>query len=291
MLAALGAYVLWGVLPVYWKALAQVPAPEILGNRIVWSFVVCALLLVLRRNWRWLSGVRSNPAMVTRFVVTALLLAANWFTYIWATNNSHIVEASLGYFINPLVNVLLGFLVLRERLRPGQWAAIALAGAGVAFLSLNVGGYLWISLSLAITFGIYGLLRKTARLGSLQGLSVEMAILFLPAMAFLLSLQGAGAAAFGNDAPVTTLLLVGAGVVTAAPLLLFAYGAQRVTMTTLGLLQYIAPTLQFILGVFIYDETFSLARLIGFAIIWTALLVYSTESYLARRRRQALPVS
>jgi chloramphenicol-sensitive protein RarD len=199
------------------------------------------------------------------------------------------VEASLGYFINPLVNVLLGFLFLHERLRLGQWVAIAIAVAGVTYLTLNVGGLLWISLTLAFSFGFYGLLRKTARLGSLEGLTVEMAILLLPATAYLAWLQAAGSAALFNQGLLTDVLLLGAGVVTAVPLLLFAYGAKRVTLSTLGVLQYMAPTLQFLIGVFIYGESFTQARLVGFVFIWIALLLYSMEGYLARRRRLAIP--
>jgi len=291
VLAAAGAYIAWGLLPVYWKALAQVPPLEILGHRMIWSLAVALVLLAVRREWHWLTQVKNRPVLLVRFVVTALLLSVNWFTYIWATNNGHIVESSLGYFINPLINVLLGLLFLRERLRAGQWLAIGIALAGVSYLTLNVGGLLWISFSLALSFGAYGLLRKTAPLGSLQGLTLEMAVLFVPALWYLLSLQRAGTGAFAHGDPLTTILLVGAGIVTAGPLILFAYGAQRVTMTTLGILQYMAPTLQFLLGVFVYREAFSTARLAGFAVIWLALAVYTGEGYLNRKRRQAQPAS
>lgn len=286
-LAAAAAYIAWGLLPVYWKALEAVPALEILVHRVVWSLVVTLILLTVRREWDWLRRIQARPALLGRFVLTALLLGINWFTYIWANNNGHIVEASLGYFMNPLVNVLLGLLFLRERLRPGQWLAIAIAFAGVSYLTLNVGGLLWIAISLALTFGSYGLLRKTASLGALEGLSLEMSILFLPALLYLGSLEQAGTAAFGHAGLATTLLLAGAGIVTALPLIWFAYGAQRVTMTSLGILQYIAPTLQFLLGVFLYREPFSTARLIGFAVIWAALAVYTAEGYLARKHRLA----
>ena len=291
VLAAAGAYIAWGLLPVYWKALAQVPPLEILGHRMIWSLAVALVLLAVRREWHWLTQVKNRPVLLVRFVVTALLLSVNWFTYIWATNNGHIVESSLGYFINPLINVLLGLLFLRERLRAGQWLAIGIALAGVSYLTLNVGGLLWISFSLALSFGAYGLLRKTAPLGSLQGLTLEMAVLFVPALWYLLSLQRAGTGAFAQGDPLTTILLIGAGIVTAGPLILFAYGAQRVTMTTLGILQYMAPTLQFLLGVFVYREAFSTARLAGFAVIWLALAVYTGEGYLNRKRRQAQPAS
>ncbi|MEA3337402.1 MAG: EamA family transporter RarD [Chloroflexota bacterium] len=287
-LAAAVAYILWGLLPIYWKAVSAVPALELLGHRIVWSLVVVLVLLLLRRNWQWLDQARARPAMLLPFVVTAALLAANWFTYIWATNNNHIVEASLGYFINPLLNVLLGLVFLRERLRPGQWLAVAIAAVGVSYLVFNIGGLLWVSFTLALTFGFYGLLRKIAPLGSLEGLTVEMSVLFLPALLLLFSLQQAGTGAFGHASPAFQLLLAMSGVITAAPLLCFAFAAKRVTMTTLGILQYIAPTLQFMLGVFVYGEVFPPERLVGFAIIWTALLVYSVESLQNRRRRRGV---
>ncbi|MFZ2358958.1 MAG: EamA family transporter RarD [Anaerolineae bacterium] len=285
LLAAV-AYLMWGVLPIYWHALAGVPALEILLHRIVWSLVVVLALLALRKEWQWLADGLRHPAVFRVFFVTAALLAVNWLVYLWANNNGHIVETSLGYFITPLVSVVLGLLVLHERMRPGQWLSVGIAALGVLFLVLTAGGTLWISLLLALSFGFYGLLRKTARLGSLEGLTVEMAILFLPALAYLLYLSSSGQAAFGAGDASTTTLLAFSGVVTAVPLLLFASGARLVPLTTLGLLQYIAPTMQFSIGVFIYHEPFDQARLLGFSIVWFALAVYSVEGY--RHRRRAL---
>lgn len=292
VLAAAGVYFLWGLLPIYWKAIHQVPALEILGNRVVWSFLFVLLLLFWRRDWQWLDKIRRRPGLTLPFAASSLLLSVNWLVYIWSTINGHIVEASLGYFITPLVNVLLGILFLRERLRPWQWAAIVLATGGVLYLVANSGGLLWISLALALSFGIYGLIRKKAPLGSLESLTVETGILFLPALGYLIYLQATGAGAFGQGDPATAVLLVGAGVVTAVPLLLFGYGAKRVQLTTLGILQYIAPTMQFLLGVLVYGEAFTTTRLIGFSFIWTALAVYWLDSYLAvKRRRAALPAA
>lgn len=288
-LAAAGAYILWGLLPIYWRVLHGIPALEILGHRVVWSLVVVTILLAARRDWRWLADVRRHPSILRLSLLTALLLSANWLVYIWANNNGHIVEASLGYFITPLVNVLLGLLVLRERLRPGQWLAIAIAAVGVTYLTLNAGGLLWISLALALTFGFYGLLRKTARLGSLDGLAVEMSILFLPALVHLAFQEFAGAGALGHSHTLIDAFLVGAGLVTAIPLLFFAFGAKRVPLSALGILQYIAPTLQFLIGVFVYGEAFTHARLIGFSIIWLALAVYSAEGFSQIRRRPLQP--
>ncbi len=288
-LLAAGAYLLWGVLPLYWRALADVPAQEILLHRIVWSLAVVLVLLAARREWQWLVDGLRRPAVFRVFLITAVLLAVNWLVYLWANNNGHIVETSLGYFITPLVSVVLGLLVLHERMRPGQWLSVGIAALGVLFLVLTAGGWLWISLVLALSFGFYGLLRKTARLGSLEGLTVEMAILFLPALAYLLFLSARGEAAFGAAGPTTTALLALSGIVTAVPLLLFASGARLVPLTTLGLLQYIAPTMQFSIGVFVYHEPFDLARLLGFSIVWFALAVYWAEGY--RHRRQAVALA
>ncbi|MCA9871769.1 MAG: EamA family transporter RarD [Anaerolineae bacterium] len=289
-LLAGGAYVIWGVLPIYWKAMASVSPQEILVHRILWSLVVCLILLAALKNWQWLRDGLRHPAVFRVSMVTAVLLAVNWLTYIWATNNDHIVEASLGYFITPLVNVLLGIVILHERLRVGQLAAILVATLGVIYLIVNAGGLLWISFALALSFGIYGLLRKTSKLGSLEGLSIEMMILTLPAALFLLMLAGRGESAFATQSWAVTLLLASTGIVTAGPLLLFASGARLVPLTTLGVLQYLAPTLQFLIGVLIYGEPFTHTRLIGFGIIWAALAIYTAEGFLRRRRqRQLLP--
>lgn len=286
LLTAAVAYILWGLFPIYWKLLQGVPPLEILGHRVVWSLAVVIILLAVRQNWTWMGRMLSRPAILRAAALTALLLISNWFMYIWANNNGHIVEASLGYFITPLVSVLLGLVVLRERLRPGQWLAIGIAAAGVGYLLLNAGGLLWISFGLALTFGFYGLLRKTAHLGSLEGLTVEMGVLFLPALAWLVYLQFTGVGSFGRSDALTTLLLVGCGLVTAVPLLFFARGAKQVPLSALGVLQYVAPTLQFLLGVLVYGEAFTTARLIGFSIIWTALILYTGEGIWQSRRRQ-----
>lgn len=283
-LAALSAYVLWGLLPVYWKTIEHVPAQEILSHRVVGSLAVSLGLLMLRRQWGWLKEAVRKPAILIPYVGTASLLTVNWLVYIWANNNGHIVEVSLGYFINPLLNVLLGVVFLRERMRPWQWAAIGLAFAGVAYLTLSYGRLPWIALTLALSFGVYGLIRKTAALESVQGLTVETGLMFLPAIGYLAYLGSRGVGSFGTAGAQTTLLLGLAGFVTAIPLILFAYGARRVQLTTLGVLQYAAPTLQFLLGVLVYGESFTTARLIGFCLIWTALVLYSAEGVITQRR-------
>jgi chloramphenicol-sensitive protein RarD len=285
-LYALSAYTLWGFFPIYWKWLHDVPALEILAHRMAWSLVFVAFVLAYKRRWDWVRPALRDRRTLLTFLASAFFLAVNWFTYIWGVNAGFIIETSLGYFINPLFNVLLGVVFLRERARPWQWAAIGLAGAGVLYLTIQYGSLPWISLTLAASFGTYGFLRKTAVLPALEGLSLETALLFLPALGYLLYLEGTGQAAFGHVDGRTTLLLAGAGVATAVPLWLFALGARRVTLVTLGLLQYIAPTIQFLIGVFVYKEAFGAEQLMGFGFIWLALLIYSAESVVAARKRR-----
>ena len=286
--SAIGAYALWGLLPIYWKAVRAVPSAEVVCHRMVWSFAFIALLLIWKKRWQWLQQVRERPATLITFLGTSCLLALNWFTFIWAVNAGHVVDASLGYFINPLFSVLLGVVFLRERLRPWQWAAIGLAAGGVGFLALNYGAFPWIALTLTVTFGFYGLLRKTAPLGALEGLALEMTILFLPALAYLVYVELTGSASFGHTGAATSVLLAIAGVATAVPLLLFASAARQVTLATVGVLQYVAPTLQFLLGVLAYGEPFTYASLAGFSVIWIALLIYSIEGIVERRKRVLL---
>lgn len=274
---AVAAYGLWGVLPVYWKALHRVSAPEILAHRIIWSLVFLLGLVGVRREWRTLpAGLRGKSLRV--YAPAAALLAVNWLTYIWAVNAGRIVETSLGYFINPLVSVALGVAVLRERLRRGQALCILLAAGAVLWLTAQERALPWVALVLAGSFALYGLLKKTAPLPALPGLVVETALLAAPALAFWVTREAAGRAAFGHAGPGVTLLLVFTGVATALPLLLFAAAARRVSLTTLGLLQYLAPSLQLLLGVWVYGEPFGRDRAVAFALIWTALGLYWLES-------------
>ncbi len=277
ILYGIGAYSLWGLLPVYWKALHGVPALEILANRMVWTLVFVVTLLAIRRHWSWLRPGLHDRRILLTYLATATLLAVNWLTYIWAVNAGYIIETSLGYFINPLVNVLLGVLFLGERLRAAQIVALLLAAGGVLYLTAVYGSFPWIAITLALTFGFYGLLRKTGSLDSTEGLAFETAVYFIPALLYLLVLRVDGTGSFGSGDPQTTLLLVGTGLVTGVPLLLFGAAARRITLTNLGLLQYVAPTLQFLLGVFVYLEPFSRNQLIGFIFIWLALIIYSLE--------------
>lgn len=275
VLFTVAAFICWGLFPLYWKPLHDVPALQILCHRIVWSALFVALILLARRQWAWLGTALREPRKLAIFGLSSALLSLNWLIYIWAVNAGHVVEASLGYFINPLVNVLLGRLFLSERLSRPQSLAVALAGAGVAWLTFSAGALPWIALSLAATFGAYGLLRKKAPLASLEGLALETFLMAPLALAALLWFEWQGQGAFGRVAASQSILLIGAGVVTAVPLLMFAAGARRLKLATVGLIQYIGPTLQLAIGVLLYNEAFGSDRAIGFALIWCALILYS----------------
>ncbi|MFC4929366.1 EamA family transporter RarD [Massilia sp. GCM10023247] len=281
------AFLCWGLFPIYFHTLDEVPPLQILAHRMLWSLAFLLIVLGLRRQWRWLEQVR-QPRVFRSFVASAFLLSANWLVYIWAVNNGHVIEASLGYFITPLFNIMLGYLILKERLRPVQWAAIALAGLGVAWLTWQTGTVPWIALFLAVSFGGYGLLRKTAALGALEGLSFETMVLFPIAAAYVAWLSFNGSNAFVNTPSDTTrLLLVAAGPITAIPLLLFANGARQLPLSILGLLQYLSPTIQFLLGVLLFKEAFTVDRLTGFALIWIALLLFAGEGLLRHSMEEA----
>ncbi|GAA4011650.1 EamA family transporter RarD [Actimicrobium antarcticum] len=280
MLFAATAYIIWGLFPLYFKALQAIAPTQILLHRMVWSLLLMLCVLAWRRQWGWLRDVARQPKVLASFALSAVLLSTNWFIYIWAVNNGRIIDSSLGYFINPLVNVLLGYLLLGERLRFGQWIAVALAACGVAWLTWQSGHPPWIGLALALSFGVYGLMRKTAKLGPLEGLSLETLLLFPFALGYLGWLTLHHQNAFLSASATSQWLLVAAGPITAIPLLLFAAGARRIPMSTLGLLQYLGPTLQLLLGVLLYNEPFGQDRLIGFIAIWSALVVYSGEGIL-----------
>lgn len=282
------AYLLWGLFPVYFKALQHVPAPQILANRMVWSLAVCALLLAALRRWDWLRTLAAQPRVLATFAASATVVSVNWLVYIWAVNAGHVIDASLGYFINPLVNVLIGALFLQERLRRVQWFAVALAALGVAWLTWQAGRPPWIGLVLAFSFATYGLLRKRGALGSIEGLTLETLLIFPFAFGYLLWLAHLGQNAFVAGDATTRWLLAAAGPVTALPLILFAAGARRINFSTLGILQYIAPTLQLLLGIWLYHEPFEPAKATGYALIWTALAVYSIEGLWRTRRLRRL---
>lgn len=284
---AVSAYVLWGLFPLYFTRVAHVGAAEVLVHRIVWSLVFVLALLAWQRRWAWLAALVKQPRVLGAFAASALLLSCNWLTYIWSVQNGHLIDASLGYFITPLVNVVLGYTVLHERPRRAQWFALGLAALGVVWLTVQAGQLPWMALVLSVSFGIYGLLRKIAPLGALEGLSLETMLLAPPALIALVAWWGRGPASFPTPDLATDLWLVAAGPLTAVPLLLFASGARRVSMTTLGLLQYIGPSIAFLLGIWVFHEPFSSARLVGFLFIWGALVVYSADGWRIARRALA----
>ena len=281
------AFALWGIFPLYFRQIASVPSGEILVHRIVWSLVFVLVVLTLRRQWAWVKPVMRSPKVLLAFAASAVLLSVNWLTYIWAVNSGHVIEASLGYFINPLVNVLLGYTVLHERLRPVQWLALGIAGAGVLWLAVLAGHPPWIALALAASFGAYGLMRKVASLGALEGLTLETLLLAPIAIAVLGVWMWQGTSVFPAPEAGTNLWLIAAGPITAVPLLLFAAGARQISLTTLGLLQYIGPTIQLAIGLWIFHEPFSAKRLMGFALIWAALALYSAEGWWRSRTTPA----
>lgn len=286
ILMAAGAYVSWGLLPVYWKLLGHVPTAQLLSHRIVWSFVTLAVILALRGRLGPLLG-RISPAARRSYMLASLLIGVNWFIYVWSVNAGYIVEASLGYFITPLLSVLLGVFFLRERLRRLQWAPLALAAAGVVYLAFDYGRLPWIALALASTFSLYGLVKKKAPLGAFEGLTLETAMLLPPALAWLVWSQWRGEGVFLHAGTLSDLLLVGAGTVTTAPLAMFAAAAQRIPLSMIGILQYIAPTIQFLLGVFMYHEPFTRAQFAGFSMVWIALLLFLLERWVAARSLSA----
>lgn len=278
MFYAIASYVLWGMFPIYFKALeAEIPPVDIVMHRVLWSFLFLVIVLTVRKQWAWVAPMLRQPRVIGGFMASALLLTANWTTYIWAVNNNHIVEASLGYFINPMVSVALGFIFLRERLRPVQWLSIAIAAAAVLWLTWQTGHPPWIALTLAVTFGSYGLLRKTASLGALPGLALETALVLPLALAFLVYTTVQDQNTFVSASTSTKWLLVAAGPITSIPLLMFAAGARRLPLSLIGVLQYITPSLQLLLGVWLYNEQLDGARLVGFIAIWCALILYSVE--------------
>jgi chloramphenicol-sensitive protein RarD len=283
LVAAAGAYLIWGLLPIYWKLLQSVPAAQIMAHRIVWCLLIVALWLGVREGFGWLRGL--SPRLIAMLVTSALLISVNWWLYIWAVNSGHIVETSLGYFINPLVSVLMGVLILRERLNQAQWIAVGVAALGVLWLTVQGGRLPWIALALALSFGSYGLIRKLAVVPAVQGLAIESGVLFLPAATFLLWSELNGSGHFGHGALKLDALLVVAGLVTALPLILFAIGARRIPLSTIGVLQYLAPTLQLASGVLLFNEPFTQAQALGFGGIWLALGIYAVDGLWRARRR------
>lgn len=283
MLAVLGAYTSWGLFPLYFKALRAHPL-EVLVHRIIWSALFLLAINGAQRRWDWLRAALRSPRILLGSLLSASLLSLNWFVYIWAVSVNRVVDASLGYFITPLVQVVFGVVLLRELLRPVQRLALGTAGLGVLWLTLKFGQLPWVGLVLAASFGSYAALRKTARLGALEGLALETWLLFPFAAGYWFWLARTGQSGFFANGAAQQLALLAAGPITSIPLLLFAAGARRIPLSLAGVLQYVSPTLQLLLGVLIWREPFQLDKLVGYALIWLALLIYSAESLWVWRR-------
>jgi chloramphenicol-sensitive protein RarD len=279
----LAAYVMWGFFPIYWKLLHDVPALQVIGHRIGWSFILLVGVILFTKQWKNFRSAALVPKVIGLYAIAGVLLSINWLIYVWGVNSGFIVETSLGYFINPLISVLLGVVFLHERLRTLQWIPVGLAAAGVLYLTVTYGRLPWIALSLAFSFGIYGFVKKLAPLGSLYGLTLETALVFPFALLYLAFVETAGTGAFLHQGVLTDILLIGTGAVTSIPLLMFASAAREIPLTMIGILQYVAPTLQFLIGVFLYHEPFDHSRLVGFSLVWLALLIFWVENYLAHR--------
>lgn len=285
VLCALGCFSLWGLFPIYFKALHRVPALEVLAHRVLWSAILLLALILWQGQLKALMAEFCNRRHLRFYLLTTLLISANWLLYIWAVQNGRILEASLGYYINPLVNVVLGVLFLRERLNPRQWSAVAIAAVGVLVLVIGHGVLPWISLTLALSFGSYGLLRKKAGHASMLGLCVETGLVAPIALLFLIALAVRGAGALGTLDAKTDFLLLAAGPITVVPLLLFLEAGRKLRLSTVGLIQYLTPTLQFLLAVLVYHEVFTGTHWVAFGCIWLALALYSADAYSSHRRR------
>ena len=278
------AFLIWGLSPIYWKALAAVPAFEILMHRMIWSFLFLTPLVLLKGRWHeFLQAITTFKTLMI-LLVTTLLVGCNWFLFIWAINGGHILQTSLGYYINPLVNVLLGVVFLTERLRKLQLAALGLAFTGVLYLTVSYGQFPWVSLALAFTFGFYGLIRKVAPVSPLVGLTLETLLLSVPALAYVVYLDRMGVGAFLRAGGAISLLLMGAALVTGLPLLLFTNGTKRLHLTTIGFLQYIAPSCTFLLAILVYREPLHASQFLTFVLIWSALALYSWDAVMHYRK-------
>lgn len=288
---AIAAYSVWGLFPLYWKPLHNIPALQIIGHRIGWSFILLILIVIVARQWKDFRAVAFTRRTLGVYSISAVLISINWLIYVWAVNAGFVVESSLGYFINPLLSVLLGVIFLREKLRPWQWVPVGLAAVGVIIVSLAYGVFPWIAVSLALSFGLYGLVKKRAPLSSLYGMTIETGIVFIPALIYLLTVEAQGQGAFLHSDATSNLLMIGAGAVTTIPLLLFSSAAQRIPLALIGIIQYITPTGQFLLGVFVYKEAFTMAQFAGFGLVWLALIFFTLEGFVARKAKQTNPVT
>ncbi|WP_329175719.1 EamA family transporter RarD [Streptomyces sp. NBC_01477] len=281
------AYGMWGLFPLYWPLLEPAGAAEILAHRMVWSLAVVAVLLLALRRWAWITELIRQPRRLALIALAATVVSVNWGTYIWAVNAGHVVETSLGYFINPLVTVGLAVLVLHERLRPVQWVAVGIGCAAVGVLAVGYGRLPWIALVLAFTFGTYGLVKKKIAMGGVESLAAETSVQFLPAAVFLVILGSRGDSTFTHHGPGHATLLALSGVATALPLVLFGMSANRLPLSTLGLIQYLAPVFQFLIGILHFHETMSTEQWIGFLLVWSALVLLTADALRNGRRTRA----
>jgi len=277
LIAGSTAFLIWGLFPVYLHPLSGVPAVQIIAHRVAWSCLFLLVVLLLRGELSRLPATFAKPRLLAGLAASAVLISCNWLVYVWSVTHQHIVESSLGYYINPLVNVLLGVLVLRERPNRVQWTAIALAAVAVVYLAVQAGRPPWIAFALALSFSLYGFVRKVISIEALPGLATETLLLLPFALAYLAWCEHSGSAAFAHRGAAITALLIGSGIFTAVPLFLFAYGARLLPYSTVGVLQYIGPSLQLACGVLFYDEAFGAARAAGFALLWAALILYAGE--------------
>jgi len=276
LLFGFSSYIIWGLFPLYWPLLEPANPLEIVSHRAVWTLVFCLIVLALSKQIRTTLAVMKNPKTMAALLLSTILVSINWITYIWAVNHGHVVEAALGYYINPLIIIAFGVILLREKMRPLQWVAVGIAAVGVLVLTIDYGRLPWVAISLALSWGSYGLVKKKLNLGALEGLAIETLISFIPYVGYLIFLGNQGTGQFGHD-PLLTILLISAGAVTAIPLLLFNGSTTRLPYSTIGLLQYITPTIQFSIGVWLRHEDMPTARWIGFIVIWFALAALATD--------------
>lgn len=287
LIYAISAYVLWGIVPLFWKQISHIDSVEIVMHRMLWSCVLVVGLIAILGQWQQFKPLFRQPQLLARLLLASILVSINWAVFIWAVNAGFIVEASMGYFINPLISALFGFLIFKEDLRTGHWIALSMVFVAVAYLIIGYGSVPYVALTLASTFACYGAVKKTIALPATHGLAIETAFMVLPAAAYLIYLDQSGVGAFGADLGISTMLIL-CGVVTLVPLLLFAAAAKRVTLTALGMSQYVGPSLQLVIGVMIYNEPFGSERFIAFGLIWLAIVVFTMDelNHQRRRRRQ-----
>lgn len=285
---AIAAYMWWGFFPIYWKMLKHVPALQLIGHRIVWSFAALITVIVIIRQWNEFRKSVFTYKVLRIYLLAAILIGVNWFMYVWAVNAGHIVETSLGYYINPLLSVFMGVIFFRERLTLWQWIPIGMAGAGVLYLTVSMGTLPWIALILAFSFASYGLVKKVAPLSSLYGLTLETFILLFPAAGFLIYSEYTGTGALAHHGLLSDLMIIGAGVITTIPLLLFASSAKRIPLSLVGILQYISPTIQFLIGVLFYKEQFSFEQFLGYTLVWIALIIFGFNSFASYREKSVM---